>query len=343
MIYITCVVAVSFNQPKICSHATWDPNAITFADQSSTGNHPRGIFVDYRNRVFVAPANEWHVVVWSKDGLSSQKKLDYKLREYPGIFISHNADLYLETHQKGGGEIYKSTENPSKSMIVKDFNKLCYSLFIDVNNTLYCSAHNDHQVLSSTLDNKNDNLITAAGTSSGGSSLNQLKNPRGIFVNTNFDLYVADSGNDRIQLFRLGENNGTTVAGKGFPKNLILTKPSDVILDEDGYLYIADTGKNRIMRVGQDDYQCIVACVDQSGSSSSYKLNRPESIRFDSHGNLYIADTDNHRIQKFILQTNSCGRYEKIKERPLSFESPSINDHGSKSMPNLLVECYRNR
>ena len=35
----------------------------------------------------------------------------------------------------------------------------------------------------------------------------------GIFVDINLDLYVADYYNHRIQLFRLGELNGITVAG----------------------------------------------------------------------------------------------------------------------------------
>ena len=118
---------------------------------------------------------------------------------------------------------------------------------------------------------------------------------------------MTDIGNSRIQRFRSGEKNGTTVAGLGIPRNLNLNNPTDVVLDADDFLYIVDRGNSRVIRVGQGDYQCIAGCLKTNGLTP-YELNRPESIRFDSLGNIYIADTDNHRIQKFILFTNSCGK-----------------------------------
>ena len=117
---------------------------------------------------------------------------------------------------------------------------------------------------------------------------------------------MADFGNSRIQRFRSGEKNGTTVAGLGIPRNLNLGNPSDVVLDASDYLYVVDRRNNRVIQVGQGDYQCIAGCFGGNGATS-WQLNHPELIRFDSYGNIYIADTDNHRIQKFILLTNCCG------------------------------------
>ncbi|CAF1409292.1 unnamed protein product, partial [Adineta steineri] len=90
----------------------------------------------------------------------------------------------------------------------------CLDLFVDINHSLYCSMPDHHQVVKRSLHDAvmNSNRV-AAGTGIQGSDSNQLKNPLGIFVDMNFDLYVADCNNDRVQLFQSGKLNGITVAG----------------------------------------------------------------------------------------------------------------------------------
>jgi hypothetical protein len=125
-------------------------------------------------------------------------------------------------------------------MLVKQLQVLCYSLFIDINNTLYCSVHNENRIISTSLHDNTSNLIHVTGTDFFGSSSYELDHPYGIFVNTNFDLYVADTGNSRIQLFRPGQKNGVTAAGNNTLQDFKLNRPTGVVLDADGYLFIAD-------------------------------------------------------------------------------------------------------
>ena len=134
------------------------------------------------------------------------------------------------------------------------------------------------------------------------------------FVDTNFDLYVADQYNHRIQLFHLGQINGTTVAGNTSPNLTIsLYYPRDVILDGNKYLFITDGDNHRIIGSDENGFRCIVACSMSSGSTSN-QLNQPRGIAFDSFGNLFVVDTYNNRIQKFCLSTNFCNR-ERKKQR----------------------------
>ena len=120
---------------------------------------------------------------------------------------------------------------------------------------------------------------------------NQLYNPHGIFVDINLDLYVADCNNNRIQLFRLGELNGITVAGSTTLNTTITLNngPRGIVLDADNYLFIADGGNNRIVGSGPNGFRCLVGCFNSSGSASN-QLNNPHTLSFDSYGNMFVTD-----------------------------------------------------
>ena len=164
-----------------------------------------------------------------------------------------------------------------------------------------------HTVVRRWLDDISPTWTIVAGTNgTWGSTSTTLYQPHGIFVDINFDLYVADGKNHRIQLFRLGQSNGTTVAGNGASNTISLSWPAAVLLDADKYLFILEEVNHRIVRSGPNGFRCIVGC---SGSgSSAHQLRNPFSFSFDSYGNIYVADTGNNRVQKFLLATNSCGK-----------------------------------
>ena len=129
----------------------------------------------------------------------------------------------------------------------------------------------------------------------------------GIFVAINFDLYVADSDNFRVQLFRAGELNGTTVAGTRAPGTIQLKHPAAVTLDADGYLFIVDYNLASIIGSGPYGFRCVIGCTGQSGSEPN-QVGNPRSMAFDSNGNIFVVDNINRRVQKFTLSFNSCGK-----------------------------------
>ncbi|CAF0865636.1 unnamed protein product [Adineta steineri] len=189
----------------------------------------------------------------------------------------------------------------------------CDGLFVDINDTLYCSMYLEDQVVKRSLT---DPLMTsncvAAGTGFEGSDSDELDGPGGIFVDVNFDLYVADCGNDRIQLFQPGESNGNTVAGSESLKPTIeLYYPTAIILDAEKYLFIVDNNNHRIVGSSLNGFQCLVGCYGMG--SLSNQLNSPLSFSFDRSGNMFITDTSNSRIQKFEYLEESCGKLRMIE------------------------------
>ena len=118
------------------------------------------------------------------------------------------------------------------------------------------------------------------------------------------NLYVTDCNNNRVQMFRVGERNGTTLAGNGSSGTIDLHRPVGVVLDGNGYLFIADAYNDRIVASGPNGFRCIIGCV--AGGSSA--VNRPRTMHFDSDGNLLVMDSGNSRLLKFLLVNSSCGQ-----------------------------------
>ena len=76
-------------------------------------------------------------------------------------------------------------------------------------------------------------------------------------------------------------------------------RPSGIIVDRVGTVYVADQWNHRVMRWLKGAQQGEVILGEGGQGSGNNQLSLPASISFDSQGNLYVADRANHRIQRF--------------------------------------------
>jgi hypothetical protein len=218
--------------------------------------------------------------------------------------VTSKGDIYVDNGYSYG-RVDKWPSNASNSVPAMYVPQPCFSLFVDTRNILYCSLTNFNQIVTKSLNSISNTTTIVAGIGCAGSTSYMLSSPYGIFVDNNSDLYVADYGNNRIQLFGLGQSNGSTVAGNGASNTITLNRPTGVVLDADKYLFIADRSNNRIVGSGPNGFRCIIGCT--GGGSALNQLSSPQSMAFDSYGNIFVADLSNNRIQQFFLATNSCG------------------------------------
>ncbi len=140
----------------------------------------------------------------------------------------------------------------------------------------------------------------------------QLSEPAGLAFDSAGDLYVAERGGHRI--LRISPDwMVTVVAGSGYPGfagderqalDAEFSQPTDVYVDDQDNVYIADTGNHRIRRIGGDGTVTTVAGNGVAGGegdgglATEAQLNQPTGITMDAFGNLYIADSGNHRIRQ---------------------------------------------
>ena len=97
---------------------------------------------------------------------------------------------------------------------------------------------------------------------------------------------------------------GGAIGDGGPAADARLNRPTDVAVDRDGNLYVADTWTRRIRRVDTTGTITTIAGKWESGYSGDggpaveAGLNGPYGVAVDSAGNVYIADNWNHRIRR---------------------------------------------
>ena len=137
--------------------------------------------------------------------------------------------------------------------------------------------------------------------------------PSGIAVAGDDSVYVADTGNHRIQKF---SSHGQFVAkwGSKGEGNGEFFEPNGIAIDSSGYIYVADTGNHRIQKFTSDG-QFVTKWGSYGGGNGEFA--EPSGIAIDSSGHVYVADTENHRIQKFssdgqfVSQMGKSGRWKR--------------------------------
>jgi len=146
----------------------------------------------------------------------------------------------------------------------------------------------------------------------GPATMASIFNPYVIEFDISDNLYISDSGHNRI---RKVDNSGTinTVAGNGAvsyyedgvpAKSTQLANPYGVATDGAGNFYISDYGRQSVRKVDSDGNISTVAGNGTQGYSGdggpaiTAQLWNPGGLAVDSAGNLYIADKTNQRVRK---------------------------------------------
>jgi uncharacterized protein (TIGR03437 family) len=148
----------------------------------------------------------------------------------------------------------------------------------------------------------------------GSATIAQLSSPGCVRADTKGNLYIADTGNDRIRkvnvsgtISTVAGGNGTTYGDGGPATAALLLGPSCLAIDTAGDLYIADTYNSAIRMVNTSGTISTAAgngkagFAGDGGAATAATLFFPLDVQLDASGNLYIADTFNSRIRKVAL------------------------------------------
>ena len=171
-----------------------------------------------------------------------------------------------------------------------------------------------------------------------------LSHPQNETMDSAGNLYIADTGNNRVEEVAAsshtqwgiamtagtkyviaGSSSGTagSSGSGGAATSALLSAPTDVAVDANGDLYIADSVNDRIQEVAAstgtqwgtsmtaNDIYSVLGTTGTSGCSgnahvaSTAVINTPTGIAVDGSGNLYVADEANNRVLELPKATGT--------------------------------------
>src|SRR5262245_24696358 len=189
-----------------------------------------------------------------------------------------------------------------------------HALAVDASGNIFIADTNNNRVRKI---NPAGSVTTVAGTGAWGSagdggaaSSAQLAGPRGVAVDGAGNLFIADSGNNRIRRVSIngiittvaGNENGGYSGDGGPATSARLNYPTAIAVDMQGNLFIADRYNNRIRLVSSSGIITTLAAPPS--------ISDPRGVAVDVDGNVYVADSGNNRIGRIssgIISTIAGG------------------------------------
>src|SRR4051794_15376733 len=135
--------------------------------------------------------------------------------------------------------------------------------------------------------------------------------PQRIQIDSQGNVYVADTQNSRVRRIDAVTGQVTTVAGSGASgyngaagaaTAIKLNHPRGLALDGDGRLFVADSNNHRIRRVDLLTGQLTTVvgkgkgCAGVPGAATGAMLYQPRGLSISPSGDLIVCDTLNDRI-----------------------------------------------
>jgi uncharacterized protein (TIGR03663 family) len=168
-------------------------------------------------------------------------------------------------------------------------------------------------------------LVSTVNWGTLGTLEGQFNFPKGVAVDSEGDIYVADSQNHRIQKFG-NDGRFITAWGSAGAAPGQFTEPWGIAVDGEDNVYVADTWNHRIQKFTNEGEFITYWGVNQdTGGELLEPLGAfygPRDVAVDAEGNLYVTDTGNKRVQKFDSEGNPLGQWGGAGTEPGQFLEP---------------------
>ncbi len=302
-------------------------------------NHPDDVCVDSQGNLYIADTSNFRIrkvdmgtgmistIAGTGEQANAAEEGDAATTAI-GYIHSINADsddnLYLSDisfdfiriiNNSGAGQ-YSTMEILSETVNI-GFTDHSEDLFIDESGDLFLLDSDGDLIIK--ISGETVSVVAGNGnegySGDGGPALSATFNhPNGIFVDSQGNIFVADTENNVIRKINASDGIINTIAGGGVGDGLPATQaklffPFRSKRDSAGNLYIADSLHDRIRVVNADGIistfagNGIQGYGGDGGPATEAELDNPSDIIFDAAGNVYISDTNNDRVRRVDAST----------------------------------------
>ena len=164
-----------------------------------------------------------------------------------------------------------------------------YGVFVDDNYFIYVAEKTNNRV-TKWPPNPSGGVTSPLYRSGAG----QLSAPPSLYVDsTTGDIYVADEGNRRVQVFRNGSTVGVTIARLVAGSTPVVNA---LYLDPNRTIFVGDSANHRVYNWLTNQ---TVAGGNGIGANAN-QLSSPKRFFIDKNFAFYVPDSGNQRIQKWM-------------------------------------------
>jgi RHS repeat-associated protein len=235
-------------------------------------------------------------------GGSFSKQSFYQTNLIEGVGADEKGDIWFSSQDEGYSEIARESATMGPEMATTSFNGageggnfkepagIAFS-----GEKMYVVDRGNNRI----IEGEKDTYVRKFGTY--GSGNGQLSKPQGDAVDSKGDVWVADTGNNRIEEF---SPEGTYMAAYGTAGsgNGQFSKPQGIAIDNEGNVWVADTGNNRVQVLSSTGVY-----IQQFGTvgSGAGQMKEPTDIATDTSHHIYVLDAGNGRVQTWLNEGES--------------------------------------
>jgi len=272
----------------------WTGGSADGTNSAARFYYPEGVAVDSAGNVYVADSGNCTIRKITPVGTNWVVSTIAGLADNPGTTDGTNSDARF-------GEPYGVAVDSAGNLYVGDWNYFTIRKITPVGTNWVVSTI--------------AGLAGNSGTNDGTNSDARFYHPEGMAVDTNGNVYVADSWNHMMRkIMPVGTNwVVSTIAGQaghygandGTGTNAQFSFPNGIALDTNGNLYVGDTYNSTIRKITPVGTNWVVStfagqaglegCNDGTGTNASFNL--PNGTAVDTNGNVYVADGHNNTIR----------------------------------------------